>query len=41
MLFPFSSNYGSVEEKVKLPLHSPEAKSFAPDDSEANRLVEI
>ncbi len=40
-LFPFSSNYGSVEEKVKLPLHSPEAKSFAPDDTEANRLVEI
>ncbi len=26
---------------MKLPLHSPDAKSFAPDDSEANRLGEI
>jgi hypothetical protein len=40
-LFPFSSHFGSVEEKVKLPLHSPDAKSYAPDDSEANRLGEI
>ena len=26
---------------MKLPLYSPDAKSFAPDDSEANRLGEI
>ncbi len=26
---------------MKLPLHSPDEKSFAPDDSEANRLGEI